>query len=184
MRTAARWVIFSLLVILLLLAYIYPYSNISFYKSTTYNPDKVFVNEYTRLLNKFKSTESINESDDTSLTTRRVLSELNKPWLINKNSTQISKASLEQQIKRLQRIKNSLVQLESDNAQDYGNNTLAFLLILIENTDALIVQFEQIKDSNFKSRVILQREFSNVHMGFSQYLKMTISFYESYKSMK
>ncbi len=183
MRSKAWWIIFSLFVILLLLGYIYPYSNISFYKSTTYNPDKVFVDEYSQLLSKLNE-ESFNKSDDTSLISRRIYSELNEPWLINKNSIQISKELIGRQIKGLQRIKSNLIQIESDNARNYDNNTLSFLLILIDDADAQIVQLEQIKDSNFTRRSVLQRELSNVHMGFSQYLKRTISFYESYNTMK
>lgn len=173
-----KWIIFPLIVIFLVLGYIYPYSNISFYKTTKYNPDQIIVQEYLQLLNNFKDVE---KNDETSVTTKKIINELHTQWLINNKSTSVSKKEINRQIQHLQKIYDNLMQLQTNNSMNYRNNTMDFLIILIEDTGALKNQLQEISDSNFTNRKELQNELSNVHMVYFQYLKKTISFYESYK---
>lgn len=177
------WVLIPLLVILFGVGWIFPYSFLSINKSTFYHPDKVFVNGYIKELKDFESNYNFEKSNIPTISTiSEVDKMLNEKWLIQKTSIKISKTDVNREISQIKNVKNDLVVLERNNKTNYKKETLDYLYLLIDDCDSIADQYRKIKNSNFKTRSTLQREFSNLHMTYSEYLKKTKSFLESYKS--
>ncbi|KOO42698.1 hypothetical protein [Priestia koreensis] len=171
------------IVLCFLLGYMYPFSSISVAKSIAYEPDQVFVKEYVHSLKDLDKIRTFKD-EDTRLAVNMMIKELHAKWVTSASSLNMGKSELNAQIIQLTHIYDQLLKLRTKHAQNYDENTNAFLFLLIEDTDALKNQLMDIRDTAFSSRSELQRALGNAHMGFAQYLNRTISFYECYDEMK
>ncbi|MGC4379412.1 hypothetical protein WD019_21265 [Fictibacillus sp. Mic-4] len=177
------WVLTPVLVILFGVGWIFPYSFLSMNKSILYKPDKVFVNDYIKELRDLESDYNFKKSSNPTISTiSEVDKMLNEKWLTQKKSIKISKTDINREISQIKNVKNDLVLLERNNKANYKKETLNYLYLLIDDCDSIADQYSKIKNSNLKTRFTIQREFGNLHMTYSEYLKKTRSFLESYKS--
>lgn len=173
-----------MILFVLIMTWLYPYSIFSLHKTYYYNPDPVMVDGYVRDLNEFKESfesdmEGIYTEGTSDLTVDRaqyILPLFEQDWLVSKNTLKMKKADLE---KMLFEVKNTIDTLMSLVKQvDYSSEQRQYLISSIENIISLEEFLTDLKTNSFDSRKSLRIQFHNLHGEFMSNFMMFTTFYE------
>lgn len=170
-RTFLLSIIGLLLLGLLIITWLYPYSSISFIKSVSYDADNVIVEEYVEDLNEFKKT------NPNPNFLENVLPMYEQDWLITKKPIKIRYNDLDKILLKVEQAKNTLV--EFSNQGDYSRYAEDFLKTNIDNCIAIEEEIKSIKESKKHSKKTLRRQFHNLQVSFINNFRISfLSFYE------
>lgn len=153
------------LIILSILTWIFPFSNISIYKSFNYTADSFEVDAYSKKLNEFKESFDENSTDDiTTKFTFSILPMFEGTWLVNKGTVKMSYDELNSIFYTVSQTKNNLQILGLE--ETYTVEQRLHLVAIIDNLDSLEETIESIMNEKWITRSTLTIEFNNLHNAF------------------
>ncbi|MGP4079017.1 hypothetical protein ACTWQL_03815 [Pseudalkalibacillus sp. R45] len=168
-------------IIIAAISWFFPFSQLSIYKSFSYNPDPVVVEQYKDDLNRFKNTYNKNSRNQKDLTNERIqyiIEMYEDDSFLSDEGSKITKHSLASLLLELKETRKILIELAFE--ESYEKNTEDYLRLLLENTIVLEENIKDIINSNGNSRFTLERQYSNLNMGLNRNLKFLESFYNEY----
>ncbi|WP_261131720.1 hypothetical protein [Bacillus sp. Marseille-Q3570] len=163
------------------ITWFFPFSQLSIYKSFTYNPDPVVVEQYKDDLNRFKSKYNKNSRNQNDLTNERIqyiIEMYEEDSFLSDERSKITKHRLDSLLFEIVETRELLIELAFK--ESYERNADDFLRLLLEDTLALEEQIQNLIYSNSNSRFTLERQYSNLYMGFNRNLDLLASFYDDY----
>ncbi|WP_170158581.1 hypothetical protein [Aquisalibacillus elongatus] len=165
------------------MTWFYPFSTFSLYKSYTFNPDKVVVDQYVNDLEKFKSSfendyDSLSLDIDNSLTidrTNYILQMFDQDWLTNSDSVKVDRNFLSEQLFLVQNTRDYIIELLV--REDYTEDQKQYLSISLESMLFLEERIIDLQNDKTHSRKDLRILMGNLYVGFSGNFMMFETFY-------
>lgn len=180
--------IITILVVIILamvgISWVFPYSILSFNKSITYNQDNVVVDQYLESLQDFKEIYEAKQGDN-DLTTDRVqymLEFYQRSSLTTKDAVKISQQDLDLTLFELKQIRDTLMDLAF--SEKYDNETKEYLKLTLKSCLGLEEEIESLMDPTFDSRKVIKIRLSNLHGGLMANFNDLVTFYEEYKRVR
>ncbi|MEN2766284.1 hypothetical protein [Ornithinibacillus xuwenensis] len=174
----------SILFIILVMTWFYPYSFFSIKKSYLYNPDSVVVNQYVRDITNFKEVVEQDLSENTSenpidLTvdkTRSVLPILEQDWLVSKKPVPMNKQDLSTMLFEVENARDTLLNLVAD--QEYSSESREYLVATIGSLLRVEKSITDLINETAASRKALRIKFNNLKGEIMKSFMLYESFYE------
>jgi hypothetical protein len=174
----------SILFIILVMTWFYPYSFFSIKKSYLYNPDSVVVNQYVREITNFKEVVEQDLSENTSenpidLTvdkTRAVLPILEQDWLVSKKPVPMNKQDLSTMLFEVENARDTLLNLVAD--QEYSSESREYLVATIGSLLLVEKSITDLINETAASRKALRIQFNNLKGEIMKSFMLYESFYE------
>ncbi|WP_408007907.1 hypothetical protein ACJROX_24920 [Pseudalkalibacillus sp. A8] len=166
------------------ITWFFPFSQFSIYKSFSYNPDPVVVEQYNDDLDRFKKVynkESRNQRNQRDLTNNRIqyiIEMYEEDSFLSDKPSKITIHSLHSLLYNVVETRETLIELSFE--ETYEKDAKDFLRLHLEGVLALEEDIENIIQSTNNSRFTLQLQYSNLYMSFIGNLNFLESFYDEY----
>ncbi|WP_138420138.1 hypothetical protein [Aquibacillus sediminis] len=174
----------ALIIIVIAMGWIYPFSFVSFNKSFTYSAEKSTIDEYTSKLEVFKNlykTDEIQPDVTTSyIGEEEVQNLLSNPLFTTPNREIIHYKDLEQLQKKINTFRLKLTHLDRTSMNTYNAKAQRYLYLLLDNSEYMEIQVEKMLDSDFSTKSNLRDDFEEVHVSMITMIEHLTTFYQAY----
>ena len=184
-----NWIIggfvISIIVVISIITWFYPYSPLSVNQSYAYQPKKVSFNgkSYHEILSDFKESyeEDLNAdliNNHPNLTINRtqfILPNFEQDWLISNESVSINDEKLETVLFEVIQVREDLLSLVGQ--AEYTREQRVYLIDLIRNILSLEDSIVALKNENYLTRSELNRQIDNLYNEFTSNFRSFVAFY-------
>ena len=163
---------------ILLVTWVYPFSPVSVYKNINYTTDSDRVRIHTEYLNKLQKLYDESSPDDvTTMVLQNISHMFEQDWLVKNDTFIMNKGDLDKMLMRMKNARAGLLNLTRQ--EEYSWEQRSYLLTSIENLLSMEETIEGMMDDSWEKRTVLKRQFQNLHGGYTSSLMYFTSFYSA-----
>ncbi len=170
----------SLIVIsILIVTWVYPFSPVSVYKNINVNMDSYSVRNHTEYLNNLQNLYDESSPDDvTTLVLQNISHMFEQDWLVKNDTFKMNKDELAKMLMGIRNAREGLLKLTMH--EEYSYEQRSYLLMNIENVMAMEELIEGMIDDSWENKTVLKRQFNNhLHGAYTNSLMLFTTFYSA-----
>ncbi|MCU9614617.1 hypothetical protein OEV98_13820 [Caldibacillus lycopersici] len=168
----------AVVILVLLMTWIYPFSFFSINKSYSYEPNNNDIDKYVERLNELETLVANSPNNPTKIITENILGYFEQDWIVTKDSKiKITKDELELIKFHVKDVRGTLLDMTVQ--EDYSYETRSYLLATIESFLSFEEYIDELKKNSWETRSTIDRELDILHGGFFSNLITYINFFET-----